>query len=242
MTGTGPVEPDFPPAPDGPHPHPAPGDAIGVNSPHLSGRWASPPVPHRRIRQVLLAALATAAALALPRPTPAASTLGPPPSQVTSPRYDGPGTTGDGRSSTFLFTVSVRGHTPVTIQRIGADLPGLATRTTPSPPLTVKAGRPRCLVVRSSVRDCPALPHGVNIPRLDLSCAPHKHSSRTASSSAAAVHAASPGRRTPRAPHREVTLCNLHAIQGMAVAPPCQRPLRYPARTRRSRRKITWSP
>ncbi|MET7920668.1 hypothetical protein ABZU45_33380 [Streptomyces avermitilis] len=96
MTGTGPAEPDFPPAPDGPHPHPAPGDIIEANSRRLYDRWAALPIHHRRALQALLAALATAAALALPRPTPATPTLGPPPSQVTSLRHDGPGTTING--------------------------------------------------------------------------------------------------------------------------------------------------
>ncbi|MEU2581611.1 hypothetical protein ABZ612_01350 [Streptomyces avermitilis] len=157
----------LPARPRRPSPPPRPRRHHRGELPPLSDRWAALPIHHRRALQALLAALATAA-LALPRPTPAAPTLGPPPSQVTSLRHDGPGTTINGGSATFLFTVSVRERTPVTLQHIGADLPGLATRTTPAPPLTVKAAEPQHRAVRISVRDCSTLPHGVNTPHLDL--------------------------------------------------------------------------
>ncbi|GDY73314.1 hypothetical protein SAV31267_027990 [Streptomyces avermitilis] len=113
MTGLGPVEPDFPPAPTPLTPPPT--TPSGANSPAC--RTVG---PHR------------------PSTTAGPSRRSPPPWR----------------------------RPPPPPRR--ADLPALATRTTPSPPLTVKAGRPRRLAARISVPDCRALPHGVNIPRLDL--------------------------------------------------------------------------
>ncbi len=109
------------------------------------------------------------------------------------------------------------------------------------PPLTVKAGRPGASPRASPYPTAGPAPRRQH-PRLDLIL-------RTPQ--AQQPYSFLVGGNRPRTlsrlphtacPHREVTLCNLHAIQGMAVAPPCQRSLRRPAQPRPSPRKITWSP
>jgi hypothetical protein len=164
MTGIGPVEPYEPSGDTGPPSGLDTLDTIGSNSPRLSERWAALP-PRRRRTVLLLTACAAALGLLLAvRPTPAGTTVSPWPAQATTLHYAGP--TSD--NGAFRFTVSVSAGSPVSIRRLSAGLPELGASTTPRLPLTVKAGKPRTVIVWLAVYACTGLPHGIDLPQLDL--------------------------------------------------------------------------
>ncbi|MEV3856265.1 hypothetical protein AB0J38_18305 [Streptomyces sp. NPDC050095] len=161
MTGIGPVEPYDP---QGTPPATTHLDTIGSNSPRLTDLWTTLPPRRRRIAAGILALAAATTALLVLRPTPADPTPSPWPATTTTLEYDGPALD----NGAFRFTVHVRTGSPVTIRQLESWLPELGASTTPRLPLTVKPGEPGTLTVWFAIYSCSGLPHGIDIPQLDL--------------------------------------------------------------------------
>lgn len=166
MTGIGPVEPYHPDDIDGPH-EDTPTDLLWSKSPPAATRWAALPRSRRHLLQALvIAATATGAFFAL-RPTPLTQATPNPypwPAGVTTLHYKGRGPT----PASYRFEIDVARGSPVTVHQVGGGLPELGAATTPSLPLTVKAGSPRLITVHISVYKCAALPPALDLPHLDL--------------------------------------------------------------------------
>ncbi|NEB80001.1 hypothetical protein G3I40_32985 [Streptomyces sp. SID14478] len=163
MTGIGPVEPYE--EPHGPRGDPlAPPTTLVSHPARLSERWAALPPRGRRITLLLAACAAALAVLFVLRAGPADPAPTPWPAQVTTVHYDGPAPD----NGAFRFTVTVRSGDPVTLRQLDSWLPELGVSTTPSLPLTVRPGQPATLTVWLAVYACTGLPHGIDLPRLDL--------------------------------------------------------------------------
>ncbi|MFE7114872.1 Tat pathway signal sequence domain protein [Streptomyces sp. NPDC057654] len=169
MSGIGPVEAGDGTAPADERPAPTP---TGINPRRWYGRGATRPVRARRTAYALTAACALAAAagygyLHTTRQTP----LPPPrPNQVTEITYTGRVTPPDRSRRTFAYQlrITVTDGPAVTVESITQPYPGLTITTRPRPPFTLRATAHRSVTVSSTVTRCAGLPHGVELPFLDV--------------------------------------------------------------------------
>ncbi|MEU6704079.1 Tat pathway signal sequence domain protein [Streptomyces wuyuanensis] len=162
MSGVGPVEPGectYAVEPAAPPPRRA-----------RSGKLAQLAVRHRRFAIAAVTAAAVAAGSVLlwvtrPRPDP-----GPWPAQAVSVSYGGaaPGAGRTGGALRFSLGIRVDAGPPVTVESIRQPSPALGLTASPNPPVTVKNGSSRTLVIVVAVRDCKTAPRNAGLPFLDV--------------------------------------------------------------------------
>ncbi|MEU1280558.1 Tat pathway signal sequence domain protein [Streptomyces sp. NPDC005805] len=173
MTSIGPVEP-------GENTFAAdPAASFGVRARHpLAARLAALPPPRRRALLAAVCALAVATGTAVwwaGRPEPPPPEPVPWPAQAATVSYTGPaprtpapepGTAAP--AFTFLVGVTVRTGPPVTVERIEQTSAALWVTTSPAGPVTVRAEKPRNVLVSIHVSDCSKVARNASLPFLDV--------------------------------------------------------------------------